>query len=509
MVISTDYHNAILTCAEMAACDRWTVEQGLASGIELMVNAGAAVADVVMATFADATPIHVLCGPGNNGGDGYVVARLMKDRGIDVRLYALGEPKPDTDAALAAEHWQGEVLSFDEFQPDTEGGLLIDAVFGAGFKGKLPDNVVAALARANECGMRKLAIDVPSGLEGDTGQLDFDIKFDATVTFFRKNPGHISGRGPEVCGALTVADIGVRADFGGAHAPTVFENTPALWRDQMVGRLRTTHKYIQGHVAVFSGPKYKTGAARLSAMAAARVGAGAVTILGSDDALDVHANHVSSIMLKQCVRGGAPQVFADLNKLRALVLGPGFDDLEEAKAITELCLSNKADVQVPLVLDADGITAFADNPAELFALSQKSQNSNLVITPHEGEFARLFSDLAADQALGRLQKAQAAAQRANAIIVYKGADTIIATPASKSTSMALAAINTNATSALATAGSGDVLAGIIAGLMAQGMSPFYAACAAVWMHGEAGKLAGPVCIAEDLVEVLRCVHPLQ
>lgn len=492
--------DAILTCKQMAACDRWTVEQGFATGIELMENAGAAIAAVAMEKFADATPIHVLCGPGNNGGDGYVVARLMAERGSDIRLYALAEPKPDTDAALAAAQWRGDVLSFDAFQPDSDQGLLVDAVFGAGFKGSLPESVAQALARADACGMAKLAVDVPSGLGGDTGLSDIDINFDATVTFFCKKPGHISGQGPPLCGALTVADIGVRADFAGEHAPAVFENAPTLWGDQVAERRRNTHKYVQGHVAVFSGPRHKTGAARLSAMAAARAGAGAVTLLGSEEALDVHANHVSSIMLKTCERGDAQKAIGELNKPRAIVLGPGFGDFEEARSIVTSCLAPNESINLPLVLDADGLTAFAADPEALFQLARESGKCELVLTPHEGEFARLFPDLAADAALGRLQKAQAAAERANAVIVLKGPDTIIASPASYS------AINTNATSALATAGSGDVLAGIIGGLIAQGMAPFYAACAGVWLHGEAGKQAGPVCIAEDLVEALRRVH---
>lgn len=506
MAISDNNLDEVLTCAQMAACDRWTVDQGYASGIELMENAGAAIADVVMQKFAHAALIHVLCGPGNNGGDGYIVARLMAERGIKVQLYALAPTKQGTDAALAAALWHGDVLSIDDFSPENGEGILIDAVFGAGFKGRLPDIVSDALYRAEATGMRKLAVDVPSGLHGDTGNTDLDIKYDATVTFFRKKPGHISGMGPELCGELTVSDIGVRADFSDLHAPSIYENSPKLWRDQLVRRDRNTHKYVQGHVAVFSGPKHKTGAARLSAMAAARAGAGAVTILGSDSALDVHASHVTSIMLKSCELGGAPQALTGLNKLRAVVLGPGFDVFAEARSIARTCLATDQNVKLPLVLDADGISAFSEDPDALFALARESQNPALVLTPHEGEFARLFPDLAADPKLGRLQKAQAASERAHAVIVLKGPDTIIATPACQSTGNKLAAINTNATSALATAGSGDVLVGIVAGLIAQGMAPFYAACAGVWIHGEAGKQAGPVCIAEDLLEALRVVQ---
>ncbi len=507
MVNSEAYGSAVLTCNQMGACDRWTVEQDIASGIELMENAGAAVADVIMRRFADASPIHVFCGPGNNGGDGYVVARLMRHRGIDVRLYALAKPKPGTDAALAAQLWDGDVLSFEDFLPEGNNCLLVDAVFGAGFNGKLPEEVADAFRRSQNYPMRKLAIDVPSGLYGDTGLFSFAMPFDATVTFFRKKPGHICGYGPEICGEIIVADIGVRADFSGEHRPAIFENSPELWRDLLHTRLRRTHKYRQGHVAIFSGPRFQTGASRLSAQAAARVGAGAVTLLGSEGALDVHANHVTSIMLKVLETRDVHDALESLNNVVAGVLGPGFGDFEEARDLCLSCLQAETSTALKtFVMDADAISAFADDPEQLFAAARASSDTRLVLTPHEGEFARLFPDLAADNTLGKLQKTLAAAKRAQAVIIYKGSDTVIASPDGEEGGDALAAINTNGTTALATAGSGDVLAGIVAGLSAQGMKPFFAACAAVWMHGEAGRKAGPICIAEDLVDVLREVR---
>ncbi len=507
MVNSEAYGSAVLTCNQMGACDRWTVEQDFASGMELMENAGAAVADVIMRRFADASPIHVFCGPGNNGGDGYVVARMMKHRGADVRLYALAKPKPGTDASLAAQLWDGEVLTFEDFRCEGSNGLLIDAVFGAGFTGKLPEAVSDVFRRAQNYPMRKLAIDVPSGLYGDTGLFSFAMPFDATVTFFRKKPGHICGYGPEICGEITVADIGVRADFADEHRPAIFENSPALWRDQLQDRLRGTHKYRQGHVAVFSGPRFQTGASRLSAQAAARVGAGAVTLLGSEGALDVHANHVTSIMLKELETQDARQALASLNNVSAGVLGPGFGDFEEARELCVSCLQSNADTSLKtFVMDADAISSFAADPEQLFAATHANPETTVVLTPHEGEFDRLFPDLAADNTLGKLQKTLAAAKRAHSVIIYKGSDTVIASPDDELDGEALAAINTNGTTALATAGSGDVLAGIIAGLAAQGMKPFFAACAAVWMHGEAGRKSGPICIAEDLVDALRMVR---
>lgn len=497
--------NALLGCDQMGACDRWTTVQGFASGIELMERAGAAIADRVAQLFPDAAPVHVLCGPGNNGGDGYVAARLLAATGREVRLYALAPPKSGRDAAIAASFWNGAVLPISAYCPEPGGGLLVDALFGAGFRGSLPGDAAAALERAAASGVPRLAVDVPSGMSGDTGLYESGIPFDATVTFFRKKPGHVLGAGPEVCGQVFVADIGVRADPVVARSPAAFENDPVLWQAELPIRARQTHKYRQGHAAVFSGPELRTGAARLSAQAAARIGAGAVTLLGTTDALRVHAGHVTSIMLEPCEKGAAEAILPRLNGLRSVVLGPGFSDLEEARAIARLCLSPECAGRagpVPLVLDADGLTAFAANPAALFDLARGHAEPALVLTPHHGEFARLFPDIAAEAAFAKLAQTQKAADRSGAVVLFKGADTVIAFPGGTPRPV----INTNGTPALATAGSGDVLAGIIAGLLAQGMPAFDAACAGAWLHGEAGRRAGPVCIAEDLIDALKPVY---
>ena len=285
------------------------------------------------------------------------------------------------------------------------------------------------------------------------------------------------------------------------------ENGPLLWREAYPRWPRKTHKYDRGHVAVFSGPRLRTGAARLCAQAAARSGAGAVTLLGSDAALTVHAAHVTSIMLKEYTKGNAARALDDLTRVRSVVLGPGFDDLEEARRIARHCLERSAgDGPFPLVLDADGITAFAECPDALSDLSRRHARPGLVLTPHEGEFGRLFPDLANDGKLEKADRARMAAERAWAVIIYKGADTVIACPEAQGGGKLT--INTTGTPALATAGSGDVLAGIVAGLLAQRMPPFEAACAAVWIHGEAGRMAGPACTAEDLIDALKAVLPM-
>lgn len=481
--------NAILSNAEMAAADRTTIESGRFAGIALMENAGAAVADVALASFAGARQVQVLCGPGNNGGDGYVAARLLADRGVDVRLFALAPPKAGTDAELAASRWTGPVEPLDRFAPDPA-DLTIDALFGAGFAGMLPEPAKIALDRCSEARCPILAVDLPSGVNGDTGQGPDAVPAATTVTFYRKKPGHMLYPGRALCGDLVVAEIGVRA----AAEPATCENDPRLWKKSLPQPAADTHKYARGSVAVFSGPRHGTGASRLAAVAAQRAGAGAVTILGHPNALDIHAAHVTSIMLRPV--GDDPlTALSALKGLGAVVLGPGLGDMALARSLAPAILR---ETDVALVLDADGITAFADDPSPLFDAARQTTAPRLVLTPHEGEFARLFPDLDRDDA-GKLHKARRAADRCGAIVLYKGPDTVIAAPDGR------AVINTNASAALATAGSGDVLAGIIAGLAGQAMPLFEAACAATWLHGETGREAGTVAVAEDLVAAILLV----
>lgn len=483
--------HALLTTDAMGAADRATIASGRFSGPALMDNAGAAVADVVLARFADAPVVHVLCGPGNNGGDGYVAARILTARGIVVHLHALAAPKPGTDAEQAAERWQGAVRQLDTFDPSA-GDLVIDALFGAGFSGALPAPAKTALHRAAGSGCPVLAVDLPSGVNGDTGQGPDAVVCAATVTFYRKKPGHLLLPGRMLCGETIVADIGVRAD----KPCRLFENVPALWCHALPSPVIDTHKYACGAVAVFSGPRHGSGASRLAAMAAQRAGAGAVTILGHPNALDVHAAHVTSIILR--ATGDDP--FAALMVLKgigAIVLGPGLGNLDLALELAPAILER---TDATLVLDADGITAFAAQPDVLFDAAarrlERTGQPGLVLTPHAGEFARLFPEQAANSEIGKLEQAQSAAKLANAVMIFKGPDTVIAVPDGR------AAINTNATPALATAGSGDVMAGIVAGLAAQAMPIFEAACASVWLHGEVGRRAGPRATAEDLVATL-------
>lgn len=482
---------AVLTSAQMARADAWTIDNAYHSGIALMANAGGAVARAVLSRFGDCERALVLAGPGNNGGDGYVVAQLLLEAGMTVALHAFGTPRDGSDAAIAAARCDVMAQPPGAFRP-TSRDVVIDAVFGAGLTRGLAGQVRAALTTARESGCRVVAVDLPSGVSGDSGlDLGGAIPADVTVTFFRKKPGHLLFPGRALCGDLIVEDIGVRAEVFGDHPPSLFENGPALWREALPRPDAQWHKYARGHAAVYSGGRHATGAARLSARAAQRVGAGAVTILGEPDALDIHAAHVTSIMLRGCSPDDAYDRLRELKGCRACVLGPGFGDLATARKITLSLLKDADDTGLRLVLDADGITAFAETTETLFEAARG--RVSLVLTPHEGEFARLFPDLADNEKLSKLEKAIAAAKQSNAVVLYKGPDTVIASPDGR------AVINANATPALATAGSGDVLAGLIAGLLAQAMPLFEASCAAAWLHGEAGSAAGCLPIAEDLI----------
>jgi len=497
------WSNALLSCEEMARADAWTITHAYASGMVLMENAGAAVARLVLERFGDAKRVHVLCGPGNNGGDGYVAARILRDAGVEVELYAFGAPREGSDAEVVAGRWTAEAQAPDRFEPGPD-DVVIDAVFGAGLTRALPDNIRAALDKTRAARCRVVAVDLPSGVNGDSGaDLGGALSADATVTFFRKKPGHLLYPGRALCGDLVLVDIGVRTGVFQDFSPSSLENGPAVWREKLPKPSAEWHKYVRGHAAVYSGGRHATGASRLAALAAQRAGAGAVTIFGQPDALDIHAAHVTSIMLRGCAPDDAYDRLKELKGCRGCVLGPGFGDLATARIIATSLLAEAGLTGMRLVLDADGITAFADDRKALFEAAKTEGEPALLLTPHEGEFGRLFPDLAKDAGRSKLDRAIIAAKRANAVILYKGPDTVIAAPDGR------AVVNSNGTPALATAGSGDVLAGVICGMLAQGMPAFEAACAATWLHGEAGRTAGPLANAEDIVaEIASALAPL-
>ncbi|AZN99960.1 NAD(P)H-hydrate dehydratase [Mesorhizobium sp. M9A.F.Ca.ET.002.03.1.2] len=491
--------NELLSPAEMGEADRLTIATGPLAGIDLMRNAGAAVASVVLSRYP-AAPVHVLCGPGNNGGDGYVVASLLHDSGVDVTVWASGSPRAGSDAALAASECRVRPRPLSEFVAET-GAIVVDALYGAGLSKPLSGDAARAVAVAAELNLPVVAVDLPSGVSGESGQsLGQAFRARITVTFARKKPGHLLLPGRAMCGELLLADIGIGDGIIARLEPRTFENTPPLWIENFPVPAVDAHKYRRGHVGVFSGGPSATGAARLSALAAARSGAGAVTVLSPANGLQVNAAHLTSIMLRKADSMADVQEFIGGRRPSSFVLGPGFGVGEKARdfglAVLGAGRQGAAGGIDGLVLDADGITSFRDMPNVLFEAARRLNAPALVLTPHEGEFARLFPDIAGDKNLSKLAKARTAAKRASATIVYKGADTVIAAPDGR------AAINGNGAPWLATAGSGDVLSGIAAGLLAQGMPAFEAACAAVWIHAEAGSRFGPGLIAEDLPLVL-------
>lgn len=484
----------LLTPQEMNKADQLTIQAGVLDGFTLMQRAGAAIADVALRLFPKTASITVLCGPGNNGGDGYIAARLLADEGRTVICFATGPSRSGSDAEIAARLFVGEVRPLQDFIPSETGGI-IDALYGAGLARALSGTEKHVVETINGSGVPVLAIDLPSGISGDSGTiLGAAIIATETVTFFRKKPGHLLQPGRAHCGVLSVADIGILPDVLPRIAPKNFENTPALWQQQLPVLTIDTYKYQRGHAAVFSGGMTSTGAARLSALAAARIGAGAVTLLSPPDALAVNAVHLTSVMLRE-TRGTRDVLeFVATRKLGAALLGPGYGNAVFAREMA-LSLLNADSAFHALVLDADGLTAFEDNPHTLFSARHRADIS-LVLTPHEGEFKRLFGEIATNPNLSKLEKARAAAQLAKAVVIYKGPDTVIAAPDGS------AAVNANGTALLATAGSGDVLAGMVCGLLAQGMPAFEAAASAVWMHADAASRFGPGLIAEDLPNML-------
>ncbi|ANN72005.1 bifunctional ADP-dependent NAD(P)H-hydrate dehydratase/NAD(P)H-hydrate epimerase [Bordetella bronchialis] len=469
--------HALLTPQEMAAADHAAMLAGHA-GVTLMENAGAAVARAVRARWSP-RPVAVLCGPGNNGGDGFVAARYLRAAGWPVTVALMGAvDELKGDAAHHAGLWQGDVLPLTPSVLE-DAGLVVDAVFGAGLARPVEGLAAATLRAAAEAGLPICAVDTPSGVDGATGEVrGIAMQAACTVTFFRKKPGHLLLPGRALCGELIVADIGIPDAVLRTVASHAHENTPAAWLPRFPWPRLDGHKYARGHAVVMGGA-VMTGAARLSALAAARIGAGLVTVAAPRPAWAVYAAALTSIMVQPMENDRA---FADLladTRKNAIAIGPGAGVADATRAhVLDALATHRA-----VVLDADALTAFADKPAALF----HAIHGPCVLTPHEGEFGRLF-----DRAGDKLARVRRAAQRSGAVVLLKGADTVIAAPDGRT------AINANAPPDLATGGTGDVLTGMIAGLLAQGMEAFDAACAAAWIHGAAAALHGPGLIAEDL-----------
>ncbi len=474
----------LYSIAQMRAADAGAIEHGV-PGIDLMERAGAAVAAAIREHYAQAR-ILVLCGPGNNGGDGFVLARCLREAGWPVVIATLDDPAMlKDDAAIARDRWAGATHRLDSALL-TGGELVVDALFGAGLARPIEGRLGAFIERLNQLESPIIAVDMPSGIDGDTGEArGVAVMAALTVTFHRGKPGHYLLPGREHAGRLQIVDIGIPASVDRALGIDIFANIPALWRSCFPSRAAASHKYSHGHALVLGGPMRSSGAARLAARAALRAGAGLVTVLCPAAALPVYAASLTTIMIDPFKDQAEFAAALSDPRRNVILLGPGAGIGEPLRErVLASLAANKA-----TVLDADALTSFTDMREDLFQAIRR--NVACLLTPHEGEFERLFG-LKGD----KLKRARTAADRSGAVVLLKGADTVVASPDGR------ASILTEAPASLATAGSGDVLAGIALGLMAQGMPVFEAACAAAWLHAEAARQFGPGLIAEDLPERL-------
>jgi hydroxyethylthiazole kinase-like uncharacterized protein yjeF len=473
-------NSALFSVAQMQEADRLAIAAGT-PGVVLMQRAGEAVAQEIERRFLP-RPVSILCGPGNNGGDGFVVAAALARSGWPVRVALLGAMQAmPGDALHHARLWRGGV---EPLAPGAlaDAGLVVDAVFGSGLNRHLGAAALETLAYARRRRIPIVAVDTPSGIRGDSGEDFGAAPATCTVTFVRKKPGHLLLPGREACGEVVVADIGMPQALLDSLGIDTWENTPQLWRSKLPQHDCGANKYSRGHALLYGGYPM-TGAARMAARAAARSGAGLTTIAVPENAFDIYAAALTSIMAHPLAADADFDRLLEDARYTAFSIGPGagVNDATRARALSMLR------TRKPVVLDADAITVFAGRSAELFA----DIRGSCVLTPHDGEFKRLF-----DPAGDKLTRARRAARASGAVIVLKGADTVVAAPDGR------AVINTNAPAVLATAGSGDVLGGFILGLLAQGMDAFPAAAAGVWMHGAAAADFGAGLLAEDLPDLL-------
>src|ERR1700704_4245727 len=486
----------VLDTAEMERADRLTIAAGT-PGFALMLSAGQAVAEAAIDLVAEG-PMLVVAGGGNNGGDGFVAAAELAARGREVSVILLCERDSlRGDAASAARGWKYPVLPFNP-QAVGKPALIIDALFGAGLNRPVKGEPYDMIEAINANGAPVLAVDLPSGINGDTGAvMGIAVRAAETMTFFRRKPGHLLLPGRIYCGRVRVADIGIDPHVLAEIRPQTFENVPQVWRKSFLVPQIDGHKYARGHAIVVSGDIAATGAARLSARGALRTGAGLATLASPRDALAVNAAALTAVMVRAIDTViEFSELIGDDKRLNACVIGPGAGIGDRTRDFVHTALSAKRH----LVLDADALTSFAEAPDRLFESIKSSEDPQVVLTPHEGEFPRLFSDSSNKHPLrSKLERVRAAAERAGAVVLLKGPDTVVASPQGR------AVIAANAPPWLATAGAGDVLAGMISGLLAQGVPAFEAACIGTWMHGEAAREAGPGLIAEDLPEVLPAV----
>jgi len=495
----------LLTAAQMRILEQAAIESGAVTGCELMERAGHGVVAAVFSQWPDLAQASqkavVLCGPGNNGGDGFVVARLLRDWGWRVEVLFDGDPvRLSRDARANYDRWvvtSGSVLTDSLPAAALNADLCVDALFGVGLSRPLQGKALEWVrACGNALAARTVAVDLPSGLCGDSGRVlgATAVRAALTVSFHAAKRGSYLGRGPEHCGKVVVADIGLSAAPGTGDVRLLQGNQAAG-----LGKDERAHKYSNGHALILTGGAGKTGAARLAARGALRIGAGVVTLGVPPLAQSEVASQITALMLAPVEDGMAlAEVLRD-GRITALCLGPGLG-LERARDLVPVALGAGRAV----VLDADALTAFADGPEQLFA----KLHSGCILTPHGGEFERIFPDIARTltapskegPAYSKVDATRAAARRAGCVVLFKGPDTVIADPQGRCGISS--AHYERAAPWLATAGSGDVLAGFITGLLARGIEPLRAGQLAAGLHVECARHFGPGLIAEDLPEEL-------
>src|ERR1700733_6601529 len=410
----------VLTNAEMAEADRLAISGGMA-GIALMESAARAVADAVIAGYPSGLRVTVVAGPGNNGGDGFVAARLLAEQGYRVTVMLVGDAAQlKGDAALAAKNWPGGVTGDPGFLATAD--VLIDALFGAGLDRPVEGTPRAVIETLNALKKPIVAVDLPSGINGTSGAvMGVAVKAAATITFFRKKPAHLLLPGRLYCGEVSVADIGIPDSVLTRIAPQTFENVPGLWRAHFPMPRHDGHKYDRGHAVVVSGPSWSTGAARLAARGTLRAGAGLVTIASPREALAVNATDNLAVMVRPVDGAAELAGFLADKRLNALAIGPGLGVNEGTCELVLAALSGDRAV----VLDADAMTSFAQSPQRLAEALKTRVGKATILTPHEGEFSRYFGALDARTKVGsKLERARLAAEITGATIVLRGAATV-------------------------------------------------------------------------------------
>jgi NAD(P)H-hydrate epimerase len=473
---------ALLTCAEMRRAEKMTFAQGV-PGFSLMQRAGETIAELIQKKWKRCR-VLALCGPGNNAGDGFIAAESLRAAAWDVTVAAMRMPEDlSGDAAQAAKNWKGKTTALEDSSFDGV-DLVIDALFGTGLTKPIDGVARTAIEKLARTKIPVIAVDLPSGVNSDTGAImNMAPHTTFTVTFFRKKIGHALLPGAKLCGEILVADIGIKDDVLDEIRPKTAENHSDLWLDQFPFPQPEGHKYTRGHVLI-AGGAVMTGATRLAARAAQRVGAGLVTLTAPQSAISIYAEALESVIVRPADTLDAWRELLADEKRNALLIGPGLGLGKTQKDFVLAALKTRK----ACVLDADALSNFAEKPDTLFS----KLHPHCVLTPHEGEFARLFG-ARVDPKADKLTRARRAAEIAGCIVLLKGADTVIADPEG------FAIINVNAPPSLAVAGAGDVLAGIITGLLAQNMHVFMATAAASWIHGLAATQFGPGLIAEDLI----------